>query len=201
MKSLFIDTSTKELIISIIIDNEIKYLYQDGNSNELSGKIMPIIDEAFNKANIRPDDIDVIYVTNGPGSFTGIRIGLTIAKVMAWSLKIKVIPVSSLEVMASGSDGLVVPMIDARRDYVFTALYDNNLNSIINDKYILIDEFMKELVGKEYKIVSYDFGYETPKYDIIKVINKHINDKGINPHELNPNYLKLTEAEENLNRE
>ncbi len=201
MKSLFINTSTKQLIIAIVDDMEIKYLYSEENSNELSSKIMPIIDEAFTKTDLKPNDIDTIFVTNGPGSFTGIRIGLTIAKVMAWSLKIKVIPISSLELMASGYD-LVVPLIDARRDYVFAGLYDN-LNSIIPDKHILLSEMLDLVKDKNVTFVtqdSFDFETSLPKYDILKVIERHLNDEGVNPHTLNPNYLKLTEAEENLGK-
>lgn len=202
MRYLFINTSTKKLIVAIVIDNEIKFQYCEDTSIDLSANIMPIIDEAFNKANLTPNDIDAIFVTNGPGSFTGIRIGLTIAKVMAWSLNIKVIPISSLELMVSGVNSkYVVPMIDARRDYVFTALYDNELNILMNDQYTLRDEFINKLSANEYVIVSHEFDYNEPKYDILKVINKHKNDNGVNPHELNPNYLKKTEAEEKLNRE
>ena len=202
MKSLFINTSTKKLVIAIIVDNEIKYIYNDDKSNELSGKIMPIIDEAFTKANLKPTDIDTLFVTNGPGSFTGIRIGLTIAKVMAWSLKIRVIPISSLELMASmGSDTqYIAPLIDARRDYVFAGLYDNELNSIIDDRHVLLDDFKNEVNNKDVTFVSHDdLGYIDSKYDLLKVINKHRHDEGVNPHELNPNYLKLTEAEEKFN--
>lgn len=206
MKSLFINTSTKKLIIAIVVDNNIKYQYCDDTNTDLSANIMPIIDEAFNTSNLKPQDIDTIFVTNGPGSFTGIRIGLTIAKVMAWSLNIKVIPVSSLELMASGTNNeYIIPMIDARRGYVFAALYDNELNALISDKYDLYDNFINECANKSYivdgNIVSHEMDFEKPKYDIVKVINKHMNDDGINPHELNPNYLKMTEAEEKLNRE
>lgn len=203
MKYLFINTSTKKLVISIIVDNEIKFSYIDDNNNDLSSRIMPIIDEAFKKTNLKPEDIDTIFVTNGPGSFTGIRIGLTIAKVMAWGLKIKVVPISSLELMASidTDKDYIAPLIDARRDYVFAGLYDKNLNSIIEDKHILLDEFKSLVKDKDLVYVShdeFDFDVVNSSYDIIKVINKHVNDEGVNPHTLNPNYLKLTEAEEKL---
>lgn len=209
MKSLFLNTSTKRLVVAIIDNNKILFNYSSENNNELSSNIMPIIDRAFENASLKPKDIDTIFVTNGPGSFTGIRIGLTIAKVMAWSLKIKVIPLSSLELMASGfKDKLIAPMIDARRDYVFAALYDKDLNQIIEDKYILYNDFITEASNKgyynsdgesSYVIVSHDLEFVEPEYDIIRVINKHKNDAGINPHILNPNYLKLTEAEEKFN--
>ncbi len=202
MKSLLINTSTKRLIIGIVEDDKVLYEYNDTNSNELSSKIMPIIDEVFTKTNLKPVDIDTIFVTNGPGSFTGIRIGLTIAKVMAWSLKIKVVPISSLELMSSGNynSDYILPLMDARRDNVFGALYDRNLNPVIEDSFISYEEMINKANDKvkNYTIVSHDLKFEEPKYDIVKIIKKHINDDGINPHRLNPNYLKMTEAEENL---
>ena len=205
MNELFINTSTKKLVISIIVDNVMKYEHKSDNSNSLSSDIMPIIDEAFKNSNITPKDINTIYVTTGPGSFTGIRIGLTLAKVMAWSLKIKVVPISSLELMASTNTDkkYIAPLIDARRDYVFAALYDNNLNAVIKDSYILLDEFKAKLNDKDILFISHDnFEFETydSDYNVLKVIEKHRNDEGVNPHRLNPNYLKLTEAEENLSR-
>jgi len=204
MRSLFINTSNKRLIIGIVEDDKVLYEYSDVNNNDLSSRIMPIIDEAFTKSDLKPTDIDTIFVTNGPGSFTGIRIGLTIAKVMAWSLKIKVVPLSTLELMVSGDYNYdyVLPLMDARRDNVFGALYDKNLNPIINDSFISYEDIINKANDKvkDYVIVSHDLKFEEPKYDIVKIIKKHINDKGINPHELNPNYLKMTEAEENLNK-
>ena len=81
-----------------------------------------------------------IFVVNGPGSFTGIRVGLTVAKVMAYSLNIPVVPVSSLEVMASGYDEDVISLIDARRGYVYAGGYDRNLDVIYKDNYVLFSE-------------------------------------------------------------
>ena len=199
--NLFISTSTKRLVIAITDDN-IKYLYNEEVNTDQSSKVMPIIDEAFKSTNLTPKDIDTIYVTNGPGSFTGIRVGLTIAKVMAWSLKIKVVPISTLELIASTnvSKKYVMPLIDARRGYVFGALYDNELNSIIPDKHVLLSELTNN--NYDYEVVSddkFEMDTITSNFDILKVINKHKNDNGVNPHGLNPNYLKLTEAEEKFN--
>ena len=91
-------------------------------------------------------------------------------------------------------------MIDARRDYVFAGIYDNDLDSLMEDKYILISDLLDEL--KKYNnpiFVSLDnFEFDTinPDVNIEKVVMKHFNDEGVNPHTLNPNYLKKTEAEE-----
>ena len=194
MKYLFINSATANLVVAIIIDGEITYLYNKNDGNETSYKIMPVIDEAFKKSNIKPKDIDKIFVVNGPGSFTGIRVGLTVAKVMAYSLNIPAVPISSLEVMASGYDEKVFPLIDARRGYVYAGGYDRNLDVIYKDNYVLFSES-----GLKGIFVSFDkFPFETfePKLDLIKIIKKHENDTPVNPHMLNPNYLKLTEAEE-----
>lgn len=204
MKSLFINTSTRNTVVSIVDDDEIKYLYKNDEFKDLSVELMPIIDEAFQNAKIKPNDIDTIFVTVGPGSFTGIRIGLAVVKTMAWSLKIKVIPISSLELMASTQTNkeYIVPLIDARRDYVFAGVYDKKLNSVFDDSHILLDDLKHKLNGKEVFYVSNDkFDFEVNKsdYDILKIIHKHKNDVGINPHQLNPNYLKNTEAEEKFN--
>lgn len=202
MKSMFVNTSTKKTIVAIVVDNEIKYIYKEDATRSLSIDILNIIDEGLKTAGITIRDIDTIYVTNGPGSFTGIRIGLAVIKTMAWGLKIKVVPVSSLEFMASQENGdLIVPLIDARRDYVYGAMYDKDLNPVIEDSYILFED-LKEKIGDKKVIYvsqdSFDVEVEEPEYNILKAIEKHKDDEGINPHKLNPNYLKSTEAEEKL---
>lgn len=200
MKYLFIDTCTSHLIISLIINNEIVEFYDNKIDKGMSNYILPEIERQLNNNKIKASDIDAIFVANGPGSFTGIRVGLTIAKVYAWSLKIKLIPISSLEVMAStNSSKNNLSVMDARRGYAFIGGYDKDLNVLIKDSYILFDQNNYS----NYNILSYD-EYENsnlPNIDILKIINKHENDEGINPHLLKPNYLKMTEAEERLCKE
>jgi len=202
MKYLFIDTSTSHLIISTIIDNKIVSYYDEEIINGMSEHVLLKIEEQFNLNNLKASSIDAIFVSDGPGSFTGIRVGLTIAKVYAWSLNIKVINISSLEVLATtnSTKKYLVPLIDARRGFVFSGIYDRDLNIIFKDSYISISE-LKDKINDECELISYDeFEFETvkPNIDILKIIKKHENDKGINPHKLNPNYLKLTEAEQKL---
>lgn len=204
MKSLFINTSTEKTVIAIVVDDEIQYLYKETRVADLSVILMPTIEEAFTKTNMKPNDIDTIFVTNGPGSFTGIRIGLTVAKIMAWGLKMKVVPISSLEFMAATKTDkdFIAPLIDARRGYVFAGLYDSNLDSVMKDSYILLEDLKEKLNNKEVLYVSHDqlnLEVKESDYDILKIIDKHKNDEGINPHQLKSNYLKKTEAEEKLN--
>ncbi len=197
MKYLFINSATATLVVAIIIDDVVAYIYNKETGKDMSSTIMPVIEEAFQKTNLTPQDLDKIFVTTGPGSFTGIRVGLTVAKTMAWTLNIPIVPISSLEVIASTPNTKNnIALIDARRGYVFAGVYDNNLNVIEEDKHILLDD-----INTDGTYVSYDnFGGLKPQIDVLKVIKKHKQDIGENPHTVNPKYLKLTEAEENLNK-
>ncbi len=193
MKYLFIDSATTNLVVAIINDGKIAYIYNNNDNHDTSSKMMPVLAEAFENVGLKPQDIDKIFAVTGPGSFTGIRVGLTVAKTMAYTLNIPIVPISSLEVMASGNGGTA--LINARRGYVFAGTYDNDLNNVYPDSYVL----MNDSLAKPY--ISYDsFDFETlkPNIDVLKVVKKHENDEAVNPHTINPNYLKLTEAEEKL---
>lgn len=202
MISLLIDTCTKNVCIALFKDKSLLDKVIHSNQIDLSGNFMVLVSNILSKNNIKIEDIDKFFVAVGPGSFTGIRIGVTCAKVMAWALKKDVIPFSSLELLASVNNNAdyIVPLIDARRGYVFTGVYDNHLNCIMNDDYIKLDDLLKKMgTDKSITFVSLDnFDLETylPEYNVNKVIEKHYNDTPINPHSLNPNYLKKTEAEE-----
>lgn len=199
MISLFIDTSTSFPTISLIKDIEVLYEFHEEIKSDMSSRILPIIDEGLNNSNLTLNSINNIFVVTGPGSFTGIRIGVTIAKTIAWSLNKKIIPISSLEFIATTNTNkdCVISMIDARRGNVFAGIYTNTLECIMNDTLISLEELLKDK-SENYELVSYDNISNSikPIPSIIKIINKHINDEGINPHELKANYLKLTEAEE-----
>ena len=193
MKYLFIDSATTNLVVAIINEGKVAYIYNNDDNRDTSSKMMPVLANAFDKVGLKPQDIDKIFVVTGPGSFTGIRVGLTVAKTMAYTLNIPIVPISSLEVMASGSGGTA--LINARRGYVFAGTYDKNLNVIYHDSYVLMSDKLKE------PYISYDkfdFKVEKPNIDVLKVIKKHESDKPVNPHKVNPNYLKMTEAEEKL---
>ncbi len=200
MISLFLDTSSSKMIVGIYKDTEELYLVTEDNDNDLSEKLLPTIKKAFEYASLSLSDIDRIYVVNGPGSFTGIRIGCTVAKTIAWSLKKEIIPISELELLAStdtnGKKKIV--LIDARRDFVYAGIYDKDLNVLVDDSYITLESILLQK-DEETVLISQDsFEFETmlPKPNIPFIIEKHKNDQSVNPHSLNPNYLKKTEAEE-----
>ena len=193
MRYLIIDT-LNNLIISILENNKEIYCFNSHETNQTSAQVMPILDEALTKTKLNIKDIDKIFVINGPGSFTGIRVGVTIAKTIGFCLNIPIIPLSELELLATTNTNTDynISLIDARRGYVYGAIYDKNLKPYFKEQYILLSELEKKYPD------SYTIITDTAKIDILKIIQKHELDKPINPHQLNPNYLKKTEAEENL---
>lgn len=199
---LVIDTSSSYVTVSVINNNTIVHEFKKKIDNDIASKIMSIINMELTESNMDVKDIEKIFVVNGPGSFTGVRIGVTIAKTIAWALNIKVVPLSSLELMATTpfTKKFIVPLIDARRGNVYAGVYDKDLNTIVDNKLISISEILR-FETLDYEFVSYDEikGIETvkPNTDVLKIVSKHIDDEGIIAHELKPNYLKLTEAEEN----
>lgn len=202
MKILFLDTSSFFVTISIVENNNIKFFYHEEIRDDMSSKIMPIISTAFKDVGFKVNDIDKIMVCTGPGSFTGVRIGVTIAKVLAWSLKKDIIGISSLEFYATSNfdTEYIIPMIDARRGYVYAGVYDKHLNIIKQDSYVEYSSFSNYF--SQSTIVSFDKLNDSvvPNINVLKIIDKHLHDTPMNCHNINPNYLKRTEAEENLMR-
>ena len=207
MKTLYIDTSSSFLYAGILEDTNILQEVKKEFGQDLSKEALPEIDKLFKKAKLNPKDINKIVVVNGPGSFTGIRIGITIAKTYAWALNLDIITVNALEAMSISCEEKInhVPILDARRGYVFAAIYDKDSNIILKPQHILLEELQKELNKiDEYIIISNDEIDEFEdiyKYDsnISKIVEKVNNRKPINPHAVNPEYLKLTAAEESKN--
>lgn len=204
MRCLYIDTSSSFLYTSIVDENTILGEIKEEYGQSLSEVALPKIVSLFEKNNLKPTDIDKIIVVNGPGSFTGIRIGITIAKVYAWSLKLPITTIYSLEAMAISSENnkYHVPIINARRGFVFAAIYDENYNVVLKPQHIKLDDLKEKLNDiSNYEFITNDEFEdiaEVTKYDpnMLKIVNKYKNKESVNPHGVNPEYLKLTEAEE-----
>lgn len=204
MITLFIDTSTDSLNIGLIKNDDLLSSITLPSS-EHSKYAMAAIEKLFSDNNIDSKNVDKIMVVNGPGSFTGIRIGVTIAKIYAWALKIKVIPISTLKAYAISNTGYkyYVCMIDARRDCYYASIYDSNYNDILEQRYIEKKDLIKEIDKLDnYLIISNssfdNYSYEKPTLNIKNIYEYYKNEEGINCHMLNPVYLKKTEAEEKL---
>lgn len=199
MIEFFIDTSTSLSTIALLKDKKLinqKHIY---SNNDLSNNLFKYIVELFDEVSIKPTQISRIYAATGPGSFTGIRIGLTVAKIYAYALNIKIVPISSLQILASSvKDDMIISLIDARRGYVFAGGYDDSLNTFFKDTYINLNELKEKYPNAKYvSIDNFDFEVIKPNIDIEKVIALN-NSCEINAHDIKPNYLKITEAEVNL---
>ena len=206
MISLFLDTSSSYLNSAVIKDKvvlkSIYILLEKDMSKHALFKVKTMLDEL----ELKPNDIDKIICVNGPGSFTGLRVGVTIAKTFAWGLEKKLAVVSSLFVMACSitDKDYIIPVIDARRDYLFAGIYDKEYNNILEDCYISKADLLKEvekLEGSYVFVATTDItGIDVVKYSPnMDNLIKNIKEVEVKAHELVPNYLKKTEAEETLN--
>lgn len=200
---LYIDTSSDYLYSGIVIEDKLVSSIKKKYEKDLSKEALPQVIELFNKANIIPKDLDKIIVVNGPGSFTGIRIGITIAKTIAWALNINITPISGLIAMAisCNNDTYKMPLIDARRGYVYGAIYDKDNNEVIKDSHINLQELLDKSKDLDIEAITnndLDINIKKESYDpdILKIVKHFEENDGINPHLVNPIYLKKTEAEE-----
>ena len=207
---LYIDTTTSYLYLGVVKDNVLLKEVKEDYGKDLSSVTLKKISEVLESLNLTPSDIDKIIVVNGPGSFTGIRIGVTIAKTFAYSLGKEITTISSLEAMAvscKSDTKYIVPIIDARRGYVYSGIYDNNYNVVLKDQYIKLDTLIlacNNLID-DYTFIGNinNLDITTTSYspDILKIVNTYKDKESVNPHGVNPIYLKVTEAEENKKEE
>ncbi len=212
MRILYLDTTSNFLYCAVLDNNNILGQVKEKLDNNLSMYTLPKIHELLSNCSISINQIDKIVAVNGPGSFTGIRIGLTIAKTIAWARNIPIILISSLEAMALSYDGnydYVVPIIDARRNNVYASIFDvKNKSFVMNEQHLSLDTLNIALsnLGNKITFISnnkidtnYDLQPYDPKIDVI--VSSVIDREPTNPHAVDANYLKLTEAEENKNKE
>lgn len=150
-KILAIDTSDN--ICSVCI-KEKDFIIKKSISNKSnhSETLMPLIESCFLESSFKASELDLILVTDGPGSFTGIRIGVSTAKALAHFKNIPILPIKSLDNIASfvtEQDKIIVPLIDARRDTFYTVFYQNSFKEPITEiMHIEIAEILELL--KEY---------------------------------------------------
>lgn len=206
MITLFIDTSLSSLVIGIVKDNKLLYSNIKELDNDLSKYTLPTTQQALANLQLKPNDIDTIMVVNGPGSFTGIRIGITIAKVYAWALNKKVIPISGLKARAISSleNDYIIAIIDVKDSYYYAGIYNKHYKVIMSDRYINQKDLILEIkkLGNNFTIVSDQafkidkFKAEKRKLDILKIVQYHQHDAGVNPHYLSPCYLKKIAVEQ-----
>ncbi len=176
MYSLLIDTHDTNINLILYENNLVKDIFQKKSTNSHSIYLMPMIVEILKRNLISKNDINEIYVVNGPGSFTGIRIGVTVAKTWAFVKNIKIKVINSLEMLScfdGFNDNQLLAISDNKGYYIgdFKQKKFYYLNkSEIDDKKLLLEEKIN---------VNYNLVFEYIK-----------NLPYINPHLVNPIYIK-----------
>ncbi len=231
MKILAVDCSSSSLSICIANDDKILFNSYFNVKKTHSETIMPQIEYALDKAKYNIKDIDVFGVTVGPGSYTGLRIGVSTIKAFAHVTNKPIAAISSLKALAvSADDGskYICPILDARNDQVYGALYSSNnymLHSVIEDSAFSIDELISKTqsAASDESIVFIGDGALNHSTKIKKAFGEKaiiantyasiidaknvavltkvcaLNNNTINYLELEPKYLKKTQAERELN--
>lgn len=149
MTILNIETSGKVCSVALSRDGAVEFQRVDSEGMKHAERLAPFVEEAMKECKTRGWSLDAVAVSIGPGSYTGLRIGLSLAKGLAFSLGVPLIGVSTLKIMAvkamfrnfdfTGSE-ILVPMIDARRMEVFAGAYDFALNAVEGPCPVILDE-------------------------------------------------------------
>ena len=156
MLTFGIDTCCMAATAAIVDENVLVAETVINRKKTHSELMMPQIENMFKAAEISPVDIDVFAAAVGPGSFTGVRIGVATAKAMAEGLDKPCVAVSTLEALAYPSkffDGIISPILDARREQVYNALFENDgngLSRLTEDRALSLEKLLLELrdIGK-----------------------------------------------------
>ncbi|SFC99882.1 tRNA threonylcarbamoyladenosine biosynthesis protein TsaB [Bacillus sp. OV322] len=221
MKVLAIDTSNFTLGIALIEGSQIIGEYVTNLKKNHSVRVMPAIETLLKDCETAPGEIGKIVAAKGPGSYTGVRIGVTIAKTLAWTLKVPLSGVSSLEALAANGryfNGLISPLFDARRGQVYTGLYqygESGIETVHEDTNILSSEWAAKLkeFGKPVLFVGQDISLHKeaiseqlgdlavfsppqayiPRPSELAFIGRDKSEEDI--HHFVPNYVRLAEAE------
>lgn len=191
MYKVVIDTATKNLYLAIVKDEKVVVEHLITGLKKHAEASVKVLQDSLKELSITIDDLDEVVVGVGPGSYTGVRIAVTVAKMIGSFKNIKVSTISTLYLISSGYDGLVVSSIDARRGNVFSSAY-------LNDEEVLVELLRNEEELKQ-MYIDQDITYVTEdsiKIDAVKVVKKAQICEYIDG--LVPNYLRITEAEYNL---
>ena len=162
---LSIETATNVCSVALSGDGKLLSLRESTLKNAHSSVLTKFIEEVFQTAGLNPHEVDAIAVSEGPGSYTGLRIGIATAKGLCYALDKPLIAVSTLKAMALGMLHLqfptpnsqlpthFCPMIDARRMEVFTAVYNSNLGEVYEPSAEIITESSFSELLKDHNIV------------------------------------------------
>lgn len=185
MSTLFIDTHSEKVIISVMNDGHVikKEKFSDRSHSEIA---VSLLDETLRSAKLELSDIKEIIVVNGPGSFTGVRIGVTIAKTIAYSLSIPIKTLTSLEMYGVSA---------AEKFDIVTVSDSKGVYSARCDKGVYRDLIYQKKADFEKYVANYNFDVlENKEIDLDRILIYLADKKYIDPHVVNPIYIKEIDA-------
>lgn len=225
MKILAFDSTAKAASCAVLDDGHILASYNIDNGLTQSELLLPMAEDILSSLGLKFSDIDAYAVSVGPGSFTGVRIGVSLVKGLAFGRDIPCIEVSTLDALAenlSGLEGILVPCMDARRAQVYNALFScigGERKRLTEDRAISLSDLSDELRGYEgQKIYISGDGYSVTRNALEKsgivteitpelLINenaasvakiayqKYLSGEYVSDKEISPTYLRLPQAE------
>ena len=211
MKIAAFDTSSKALSLAILEDKQVLAETMINIKKNHSITLMPAIDFLMASLDLTPKDLDRIVVAEGPGSYTGLRIAVATAKTLAHTLKIELVGVSSLQALVpEQAEGLVIPIMDARRNNVYAGFYEN-AKPVMAEAHLSFAEVLEKVkdadqvtfVGEVRSFVE-QIQEHLPQANYQETLPNAANlalwawdKKADSLHDFVPNYLKRVEAEEN----
>ncbi len=168
---LHIDTSSINCSVAVSENDQLLSLVEKIEANIHASQITLFIEEACKKANIRINDLNAVAVSKGPGSYTGLRIGVSTAKGICYALGIPLLAVDTLKSMTRAAiemyydkEGIYVPMIDARRMEVYTKVFDHELKELQETEALILDEnSFAKFQSYSKKLILYGDGAEKTK--------------------------------------
>lgn len=144
---LCLETATPSCSVALVHDGAVLAFEEDPKGQNHSEKITLFIDAVMKKTGVSYNQLDAVAVSMGPGSYTGLRIGVSTAKGLCYAAEKPLIAIDTLHAMASGGkmkaasgNPVLVPMIDARRMEVYAEIFDENINKIEDTKAMIIDK-------------------------------------------------------------
>ncbi|EAD9072713.1 tRNA (adenosine(37)-N6)-threonylcarbamoyltransferase complex dimerization subunit type 1 TsaB [Listeria monocytogenes] len=156
---LGMDTSSDTMTIALFNEGVVLGEYTTNLKKNHSVRLLPAIAALMDECGVKPTDLKKIAVAKGPGSYTGLRIGVTVAKTMAWDAGIPIVGISSLALLAENGlyfPGKVVALMDARRNNVYAGIYhasEGKMENIFADGHIALAELLEPLASSDEPIL------------------------------------------------
>lgn len=190
LKTLFISTYEELITIGLLKDYQLIAKKENVSERSHSTYLLPMIEAILKECGLKTSDLNEVLVINGPGSFTGVRLGVTVAKTLAYTLKIPIKTISSLEALALSdplSSEKIVTLNDAKGTYIGIFV-----NETLKGKIKYLASARAQIFLKKYANIKQVGNVKLNLEAIAKALK---NQTPLNPHAINPLYIKKIEVQ------